>query len=155
LAGLLFVGACGSAIPERPTLVLDGTTSTVFSPLLDGKTTSIDLDGQTLTVAVADTADERVQGLMEVTDLANLDGMLFVFDEARILSFTMKNTLIPLDLWFIDGSGAIVETVEMTPCLDQPCPGYPSTTEVPFALETPVGVFDFAVGDRFSNGYFP
>ncbi len=52
-------------------------------------------------VALARTPAERERGLMYVNYLPADDGMLFIFDEDAVLSFWMKNTLIPLDMIFI------------------------------------------------------
>lgn len=123
------------------------TTTTANVIFFDGKTAFLNVRGQTLTVAVADTADERAQGLMETTDLGDLDGMLFVFDQSRPVTFTMRNTVIPLDIWFIDITGTIVNALEMVPCPGEPCPGYESVEEVINVLETPLGAFDFDIGD--------
>lgn len=88
---------------------------------------------------------------MEVEDLGDLDGMLFLFETARSVTFTMRNTLIPLDIWFIDVDGVIVGTSEMEPCVAEPCVGYGSPADVLRVLETPMGRFAFEVGDRVSN----
>ena len=61
-------------------------------------------DGQAqskVRVSLARTDVERQHGLMYVQNLAPDDGMLFLFDEESVLSFWMKNTLIPLDIIFI------------------------------------------------------
>jgi uncharacterized protein len=102
-------------------------------------------------LAVADTRAERAEGLMGVDDLAGLDGMLFVFEEPRVLTFTMRETLIPLDVWFIDESGSIIGAAEMVPCPAAPCPQYVSPGEALRAIETPEGVYDFPVGERVSG----
>lgn len=106
------------------------------------------IDGHRLLVAVADDPEERSQGLSGVPDTAGLDGMLFIFEEPRILQFNMGDMRFPLDLWFIDDSGTIVGTETMVPCPSEPCPLYPSEDEVSRALETPQDMFDFAVGDQ-------
>ena len=75
----------------------------------------VSLGGAVLTVAVADDAPMRRQGLMFVEDLGDLDGMLFVFEEERSGGFWMKNTLIPLDIAFFDSEGHSVGTLTMVP----------------------------------------
>jgi hypothetical protein len=87
---------------------------------------------------LADTFATRVRGLMYRESLAPNAGMLFVFDDASHQCMWMKNTLIPLSVAFIDGSGAIVNIADMRPhdesshCARQP---------VRFALEMEQGWF--------------
>jgi uncharacterized membrane protein (UPF0127 family) len=57
---------------------------------------------------VVATPEARARGLMYRTELADGDGMLFVFDREEEQSFWMKNTFIPLDIVFIAGDGRIV-----------------------------------------------
>jgi hypothetical protein len=103
--------------------------------------------GEPFTVATAATAELRSRGLMGVTDLVDVDGMLFVFvtetyTEPVQSSFWMKDTLIPLDIWFFDYSGKLVDMLTMTPCDSEPCQLYTPAGPYHYALETEVGRID-------------
>jgi uncharacterized membrane protein (UPF0127 family) len=85
----------------------------------------------------------RAQGLMHVRPgaLAPYAGMVFAFDEDVTGSFTMSNTVMPLDIVFLDASGGVVSSRLMTPCrpgrLD--CPTYPASRPYRSAIEVPAG----------------
>ncbi|MDR0654779.1 MAG: DUF192 domain-containing protein [Treponema sp.] len=86
----------------------------------------------------AETGAERARGLMYRRSLDDGKGMLFIFEEDEILSFWMKNTLIPLSIAFIAADGRIVEIHDMEPeDLSTIRSGYPCR----YALEVPRGWF--------------
>lgn len=60
------------------------------------------------TVEIADTSAKRSKGLMKREVLAIDHGMLFVFEEEKMLSFWMKDTPLPLDIIFFDRDGEYV-----------------------------------------------
>jgi len=65
-------------------------------------------------VAVADTPEKRDAGLMNVKDLPEYDGMLFIFKKPQPLSFWMANTPLPLDIIFIDKDYKIIRIYHST-----------------------------------------
>jgi uncharacterized protein len=63
-------------------------------------------------IEVADTDESRAKGLMFVETMPRFSGMLFVFPAPRPVSFWMKNTLIPLDMIFVDQTGIVTRIHE-------------------------------------------
>lgn len=103
--------------------------------------------GIEIQVEIADDADERQRGLMYRESLEENQGMLFVYPEQRTLGFWMKNTLIPLDIAYIDREGRIVDIQQMEP---QTTETHDSAGPAMYALEMNQGWFEangIRVGD--------
>lgn len=62
---------------------------------------SIRINGKKLYVRIADTIEEREQGLMGITKIEGYDGMLFIFRNDGDVSFWNKETHLDLDLVWI------------------------------------------------------
>lgn len=102
-----------------------------------------------LTVEVAATVQEQTRGLMERTGLPDRHGMLFDFGEDGPVAFWMKNTLIPLDMLFIDSKGFIRHIHAMAEPLSER--NIPSPVPVRYVLEIIGGDaarLGIATGDR-------
>ncbi|WP_246039860.1 DUF192 domain-containing protein [Sulfitobacter sabulilitoris] len=70
-------------------------------------------------VEIADDDAERARGLMHRSVLPTSAGMLFVYPRPQLLSFWMRNTLIPLDMLFIDATGTVQRIHHMATPLDE------------------------------------
>ena len=84
---------------------------------------------------IADDKAERERGLMFREKLNDDEGMLFVFDDGQELTFWMKNTLIPLDMIFIDENFQIANIEHAAPCKNDPCALYKSAKPAKYVLE--------------------
>jgi len=94
------------------------------------------------------TADEQARGLMFRKSVKPGEGMLFVFKYDKILSFWMKNTIVPLSIAYIDKDGVIREIYDMQPGNLSPVQ---SKRSLRYALEVPSGYFEsegIQPGDR-------
>ena len=98
---------------------------------------SIKVDEKNLVVKIADSAEERAQGLQNVQKLEGYDGMLFIFEEKEIVTFWNKNTLLDLDVvWISDGK---VVGVDFLPSETQGTVIVQPSEKVNMVLELPRG----------------
>ena len=75
-------------------------------------------------VEIADTDEKRERGLMFREELCSDCGMLFVYDEEVKSKFWMKNTLIPLDIIWLDSDLKVVHVANAVPCVTEECELY-------------------------------
>ena len=99
----------------------------------------IEMNNKIYKFEVAATNEARSKGLMFRKKLGKNEGMLFVYKQKSILYFYMKNTLIPLDIAFIDDNHKIIDIQSMEP-LDETT--ITSNGKAMFALEVNRGFFE-------------
>jgi uncharacterized membrane protein (UPF0127 family) len=109
-------------------------------------------DGTRVQVEIAADEATRQRGLMFRESMAPNEGMVFVFDRPGIYPFWMKNTLISLDMLWLDQSGRIVHIAHsVPPCKADPCPSYPPDAEAVYVVEVVAGfarTHKLKVGDQ-------
>ena len=66
-------------------------------------------------VQEAHTEEEKEKGLQGVSSLPEDQGMLFFFEEPQEISMWMKDTLIPLDIIFINEDNEVVKVAQGEP----------------------------------------
>ena len=118
------------------------------------KKTVIKIKNIKVDVELAETEEQLEYGLMFRDHLSTNQGMLFIFDQERPLSFWMKNTIIDLSIAYFDKNKKIVDIQEMkaTSSLDLQIPSYPSKSPALYALEMNARWFEknhIKVGDTF------
>jgi uncharacterized membrane protein (UPF0127 family) len=97
-------------------------------------------DGFEVTLELAMTPEELAQGLMFRPKLPDDRGMLLIFNEERLPSIWMMNTLVPLDLVYLDATGTVVDVItDAQPCPGEPCPRFTPTQPAKAVLEVPAG----------------
>jgi uncharacterized membrane protein (UPF0127 family) len=62
----------------------------------------------TFSVEIADEPDERERGLMYRTEMAADAGMIFAYDSPQIITIWMKNTVLPLDIIYVNEQGRVM-----------------------------------------------
>jgi uncharacterized membrane protein (UPF0127 family) len=98
-------------------------------------------DHSAIIVEVASDDATREQGLMYRDHMADASGMIFLFAQPGEYPFWMKNTLIPLDMIWIDADHRIVHIAhDVPPCKADPCPNYPPNAKASSVLELAAGV---------------
>lgn len=120
----------------------------------EGELTLSKADGTkvtTLDIEFAKTNYERETGLMYRKSMEDNQGMLFIFASSLPQSFYMKNTLIPLDIIYLDENKKIVSFQKNAQPLNET--GLPSGVPAMYVLEVNAGLVDtwsLAIGDKIS-----
>ncbi len=97
-----------------------------------------------LKVDLALTPQQHAYGMMNRTKLTSDEGMLFEFPDSQVREFWMKDTLVDLDIAYIDHYKKIIDIQTMksvTSVLQTDLPTYPSSGPAQYALEMKSGWF--------------
>ena len=148
--------AIGLATIFMPKKTATDTSASPIAPMFmkQGECTIAHRDNKpiiSMDIEIADDDSKREVGLMGRPVMEERQGMLFVFDEEIMASFWMKNTILSLDIIFINKFGEIVTICKnTTPFSEQ---AYPATAMTLFVLEVNAGFTDkygIKDGDRIT-----
>ena len=93
---------------------------------------------------IADSELSRAKGLMFRKKLPEKSGMLFIYPAEDIYRFWMKNTLILLDIIWLDKDLKVVYIKSFVPpCNSSDCPSYNPEVKAQYVLEVNAGFSDF------------
>jgi uncharacterized protein len=106
-------------------------------------------------IELAQNDSQRQLGLMYRDTLAENQGMMFVFDNEEVRAFWMKNTILSLDMIFVNARNEIVTIHKYTTPYSEE--SYESTKPAKYVIEVNAGYTDkrkISVGDRVSWSHF-
>jgi uncharacterized protein len=139
---LLMLGSCSPPPGEDPAQPAGDLPR---GTLVIGKEDPLELQ-----VDLALNSQAQAKGLMNVTEIPDDYGMVFLWSDTSSHTFYMKNTLIPLDIAWWDEDGRIVDIQTMQPCTADPCRTYSPAAPHVAAVEVKAGLLKKAgieVGD--------
>lgn len=106
--------------------------------------------GRVISAEIADTSERVMYGYMYRPEVREDEGMVFVYPEAGWHSFWMKNTLVPLDIIWLDDDFSIIHMQAPAPvCKADPCPSFGPMRASRYILEARAGT---AARERLKPG---
>ena len=139
-AAYLLFPSNGNKITENK---LEQGSGTSYEFKKEGELTFVSSGGKFLSqidIEIAGNEEERTQGLMFRDKMDENEGMFFIFDFETRQSFWMKNTLIPLDIIFVNKEDKIVKIHKNTHTLSEE--SYPSGAPAIYVVEVNAGYCD-------------
>ncbi|MFP6738039.1 MAG: DUF192 domain-containing protein [Planctomycetota bacterium] len=122
-------------------VVVSSCSEPVLQPVPRAARLNLQVGQRELSIEVAYSDVTRKRGLMFRKALEKDSGMLFVFPRKKMLSFWMRDTLIPLSIAYIDDSGKVMQIKEMAPRDET---SVSSDFFVRYALEVDLGWYEKA-----------
>lgn len=110
-------------------------------PVSDSGSRNVQVAGETITVTVVRTPEDRAKGLGGRTGLLSGEGMLFVFDTDAKHRFWMKGMLFSIDILWISSDGKIVDTLSRVSPATYPAV-FTSRAPARYVLELPAGFIE-------------
>jgi len=113
--------------------------------LSNSKEIEVCINDHCFNVEIAESKRERSKGLMFRKKLDK--GMIFVHKNEELISISMKNTLIPLDIIWVNAKEEIIHIDKnIQPCISDPCESFKQTAK--YILEIKAGDSDkINIGD--------
>jgi len=107
------------ADPKLPAAILSGSF-----PSHEAALPLVEIGGASVPLQVAVASDEKTRdlGLMCVTRLRAAHGMIFVFPQSGPQEFWMKNTLVPLDMVWVEADGRVASVADNVPASTRQTP---------------------------------
>ncbi len=116
------------------------------------------MGGKKINLEVAQTPAQQEMGLMYRQTIGDDQGMLFLFNPAKKVSFWMKNCYIHLDMVFLLKGKIVAIANNVPPCTQEPCPVYPSGSPIDQVIELGGGrssQLGLNLGDSVSVEFLP
>ncbi|BAZ01492.1 hypothetical protein NIES37_54940 [Tolypothrix tenuis PCC 7101] len=160
LLSVLLMG-CSPPTTAKPPSTTSG--SQTQAPVSAGQQLSITAEATVpnntkIQLEVAQTPEQQEMGLMYRKSLPDNRGMLFKFPSAQAVRFWMKNTLIPLDMVFMQNGVVKYIKTSAPPCTSDPCPTYGPNTLVDTVIELRAGratELGLKLGDSIKIKFLP
>lgn len=132
------------------------THKTTQSPQATKNAATVTIDGQTFTVLIANTEQEKEKGLSQRDSLPQNMGMIFPFDKPDYYGFWMKDMKFPLDIiWMNQGKiVTIVNNLQPPTSANPNLPVFKPVSPSDMVLEINAGLankYNFKVGDSVTS----
>lgn len=113
---------------------------------------SLEINNVEINLEIVGTSEEMKKGLSGRIELAENQGMLFIFGPPGFYSFWMKGMLFPIDIIWINENKEVVYIKEnLQPCVEEDCQLFTPDKKTKYVLEVKAGTVDrvnIKIGDE-------